>query len=151
MPLLAWRLWFWAAVVRSLKHVVPLPTLVQVLHHSPRRSRAGRAAKVRRDLESFFGRTGRPPWRAPANCLERSLGAYRLLCSAGAAPEIVVGIRRGAEGGVDGHVWVVVDGRPLGEDEAFTAGYARVLAFDAAGLQVPGSADRVPEGVRLLS
>jgi hypothetical protein len=151
MPLMAWRLWFWAAVVRPLKHVVPLRTLVHLLHRSPRSSRNGRAVQVRRDIESFFERTGRPPRRAPANCLERSLGAYRLLCSAGAAPEIVVGIRRGVGGRVDGHVWVVVEGRPLGEDEAFIAGYARVLAFDATGLQVPGSADRLPGGVRLLS
>jgi hypothetical protein len=151
MPFMAWRLWFWAAVVRPLKHVVPLRTLVHVLHRSPRKSGVGRALRVRRDLESFFQRTGRPPRRAPANCLERSLGAYRLLCAAGAAPEIVIGIRRGVGGGVDGHVWVVVGGRPLGEDEAFIAGYARVLAFDATGLQVAGSTDRVPDGVRLLS
>ena len=151
MLLLAWRLWFWAAVVRPLKYVVPLRTLVHLLHRPPRRPADGRAISVRRDLEALFERTGRPRRRAPANCLERSLGAYRLLCSAGAAPDLVVGVRRGVGDRVDGHVWVVVDGRPLGEDETFIAGYVRVLAFDATGLQVPGSGDRMPDRVRLLS
>jgi Transglutaminase-like superfamily len=149
MWLLASRLWFWAAVVRPLKHILPLRTLVHLLHRSPRRLPDAR--RVHRELESFLRQTGRLPPRAPANCLERSLGAYRLLCRAGAAPAIVVGIRRGARTGVDGHVWVVVDGRPLAEDESFLAGFGRVLAFDADGRQLSGATEAMPEGLRLGS
>jgi hypothetical protein len=148
MLLLAARLWFWAAVVRPLKHIVPLRTLVQLLHRTPRRFSDAR--KVHQELESFFRRTGRLPRRPPANCLERSLGAYRLLCRAGAAPAIVVGVRRGSRSGVDGHVWVVVDGRPLAEDDSFLAAFGQVLAFDASGRQT-SAAERMPAGLRLRS
>jgi hypothetical protein len=149
MLLMTSRLWLWAAVVRPLKHVVTLGTLVHLFHRRPRS--APQPEQVRQQLESLLRRKGRLLTRAPANCLERSLGAYRLLCAAGAAPEIVVGIRRGAGGGVEGHVWVVVDGRPLAEDEAFLAGFARVLAFDAGARQRPDFPERLPDGLRLLS
>jgi Transglutaminase-like superfamily len=150
MLLLASRLWFWAAVVRPLKHIVPLRTLVHLLHQSPRR--LPNARRVHQELETFLRQTGRLPRRPPANCLERSLGAYRLLCRAGAAPAIVVGMRRGGtRTGVDGHVWVVVDGRPLAEDDTFLAGFGRVLAFDASGRQTSGVTERMPEGMRLGS
>ena len=149
MLMLAARLWFWAAVVRPLKHVVPLATLVRLAHRgtSPGASRRGEVQQ----LQAFLQRTGRAPARAPANCLERSLGAYHVLCAAGAAPEIVVGIRRGAGDRVDGHVWVTLGGYPLAEDESFLATFARVLTFDASGRQMPGTADRLPDGVRLMS
>ena len=146
MVLMAARLWFWAAVVRPLKHVVPLRALVSLLHRS---HRAPLDPKRVEQVESLLRRTGRAPQRPPANCLERSLGAYRLLCAAGAAPQVVVGVRRGERTRVDGHVWIVVDGRPLGEDEAFIATFSRVLAFGADGRQMPGAACEVPDGVRL--
>ncbi len=147
MWLLASRLWFWAVVVRPLKHIVPLRTLVHLLHRSP--GRLSDATRVRREVESFLRQSGRLPRRPPANCLERSLGAYRLLCRAGASPALVVGMRRGSRTGVDGHVWVVVDGRPLAEDETFLAGFGRVLAFDASGRQMSGAAEAMPDGLRL--
>ena len=105
--------------------------------------------ELRREVESFLRQSGRLPRRPPANCLERSLGAYRLLCRAGASPALVVGMRRGSRTGVDGHVWVVVDGRPLAENETFLAGFGRVLAFDASGRQISGAADPIPDGLRL--
>jgi hypothetical protein len=146
MAVMASRLWFWAAVVRPLKHVVPLGMLVRLLHRSPR---APLNPKAVQEMESLLRRTGRVPRRPPANCLERSLGAYRVLCAAGAAPQVVVGIRRGTGTRVDGHVWVVVDGRPFGEDEAFISAFSRVLAYGPDGHQMPGSAPDVPDGVRL--
>ena len=144
MPVTA-RLWLWAAILRPVKHLVPLGTLVRLVHRAPGPRNATRAQQV----ENALKRTGRAPWRPPANCLERSLGAYRMLCAAGAAPQIVVGIRRGAGTRVDGHVWVVVDGHALAEDEAFIASYSRVLAFDADGCQVPGAQGGVPPDIRL--
>lgn len=146
MLALAARLWFWAAIVRPLKHVVPLGTLVHLVHRPPRTPPDGRRVE---QVQSLLKRTGRVPRRAPGNCLERSLGAYRLLCAAGAAPQIVVGVRRGAGTRVDGHVWLMIDGRPLAEDEAFLAGFSRVLTFGPDGRQTSGAAGGMPEGVRL--
>jgi hypothetical protein len=143
---IAARLWFWAAVVRPVKHVLPLATLVRLVHRAPGPRRNDTRVQ---QVEDALQRTGRAPRRPPANCLERSLGAYRLLCEAGAAPNIVVGIRRGAGSRVEGHVWVVVEGRAVAEDEAFISTFSRVLAFDADGRQVSGAPGVVPPGVRL--
>ena len=94
----------------------------------------------------LFRCTRRFPRRPPSNCLERSLGAYRLLCRAGAQPELVIGIKRALGDRIEGHTWVVVDGGPLGEDTGALAGFAPVLAFDAQGRQTIGPA-RLPRGI----
>jgi len=144
--LLLARLWFLAALVRSLKHVAPILVLVQVVHARPR---AGSSQSDLADrLDALFRRAQRFPQRPPSNCLERSLGAYRLLCRAGAQPELVIGMKRAPGRRIEGHTWVVVDGRPLGEDPSAVAGFAPMLAFDAQGRQTIGPA-RLPRGVRI--
>jgi hypothetical protein len=144
--LLLARLWFWAALVRSLKHVVTIVVLVRVVHARPLAggSQSGLAGR----LDVLFRRAGRFPRRPPSNCLERSLAAYRLLCRAGAQPELVIGMKRTPGGRIEGHTWVVLDGRPLGEDTGALAGFAPVLAFDARGRQTSGPA-RLPRGIRV--
>jgi hypothetical protein len=126
------RLWFWAAVLRPLKHVVPLPVLVRLVH--PRRATAKHGSGLAGRLDALFRASGPFPRRSPGNCLERAFGAYRLLCLAGEHPELVIGMRpSGPAGQVDGHTWVVVDGRAIGEDDRTLADFIRVAAFDAAG------------------
>jgi Transglutaminase-like superfamily len=142
--LLLARLWFWAAVVRLLKHVVTIVVLVRVVHAPP--SAGGSQSGLAGRLDVLFRRAGRFPRRPPSNCLERSLAAYRLLCRAGAQPELVIGMKRATGGRIEGHTWVVVDGRPLGEDTDALAGFAPVLAFDARGRQTIGPA-RLPRGI----
>jgi len=126
------RLWFWAAVLRPLKHVVPVPVLVRLVH--PRRATAKHASGLAGRLDTLF-RARRPfPRRSPGNCLERAFGAYRLLCLAGEHPELVIGMRPSEPAGqVEGHTWVVVDGRAIGEDDGALAGFIRMAAFDAGG------------------
>ena len=131
MPVTA-RLWLWAAILRPVKHLVPLGTLVRLVHRAPGPRNATRAQQVENALKLYRARAVAPSRQLPGT----KPGAYRMLCAAGAAPQIVVGIRRGAGTRVDGHVWVVVDGHALAEDEAFIASYSRVLAFDADGCQV---------------
>jgi Transglutaminase-like superfamily len=142
------RVWLWAAIVRPLKHVIPLPALVGLAR--PRTRRAGgpaRSEPVERRLGAYLMRRGRFPARPPGNCLERSLAAYRLLCSAGAEARLVVGVRP-SEGGVEGHVWVVLNGRPFAESAPVTS-YAAVVAFDAAGNREEGPGERADlSGVR---
>ena len=144
--LLLARLWFWAALVRSLKHMVPIVALVRVVHARPAAGDSDGGLADRLDV--LFRRAGRFPRRAPSNCLERSLGAYRLLCRVGAQPELVIGMTRAPGDRLVGHTWVVVDGRPLGEDTAALVGFAPVLAFDARGRQTVGPA-RLPRGIRV--
>jgi hypothetical protein len=57
-------------------------------------------------------------------------------------------MKRGAGDRIEGHTWVVVDGRPLGEHPGALAGFAPVLAFDARGRQTIGP-PRPPRGMRV--
>ncbi len=139
-------MWFWAGVLRPLKHLVPLPRLVALVR--PRAaSHAGRVETVRQ-LDAYMRQRSGPRFhRVPHNCLERSLAGYRLLLRAGASPSVVIGIRPGASG-IDGHVWVVLDGRPFGEDAAALEGFTRVASFDADGHRESGRSDAQLKGVR---
>jgi len=130
---IGWRVWFWAAVVRALKHVVPLQLLVRWM------SPAGQTPEARATFEpalaAYLSARGRFPRRPPGNCLDRSLAAYRLLCAAGAHPELVVGIRPEARG-LLGHVWLVIDGRPFAERGEIDR-YVSIVRFDDRGRRQP--------------
>ena len=134
------RLWIWAALLRALKHLVPLPALV-TLARVPKAAPRGEEFEQR--LAKYLERRDRFPFRAPGNCLERSLGAYRLLCGNGRRPQLVVGVSLQPPGpepkarslSVRGHVWVEVDGRPFGERPGDLEGFTRVVTFDAEGKQ----------------
>jgi hypothetical protein len=128
-------MWLWAAIARPLKHVVPLPSLVRLARPWMILRGPQRRESIELRLEAFLVRRGRFPWRPPGNCLERSLAAYRILCGAGADPRLVVGVRPGPRG-IDGHVWVVLHGRPLAETidiDTFTS----VAVFDSSGRREP--------------
>jgi hypothetical protein len=125
---IAFRLWAWAALLRPLKYAVPLATLVRLAHTRP--GAQGRSPEFERRIEAYLDAPGRFPRRAPGNCLERSLGAYRLLCAANAEPTLVVGLRQSDRLGVEGHVWVVVDGRALAERPGLVTTYTQILTFD---------------------
>ena len=148
------RLWLWAGMIRVLKPLVPIGSLVR-LARTPgpgaNRSNRGqapipgsgpdRSARLRRAerfearLRAYLESRRRFPFRAPANCLERSLGAYRLLCGAAAGPELVVGVRRSPARGVEGHVWVTARGRVLAERPEDLAMFTTIVTFDAGGRQ----------------
>ncbi len=126
---IALRLWTWAALLRVLKHAVPLATLVRMMQSDPRRVEPARTGTVERYLHT----TGRFPRRPPGNCLERSLGVYRLLCQAGASPELLVGMRRLPSRPLEGHVWVRVAGKPIGETDVSLTEFQLTALFDEHG------------------
>ena len=133
------RLWTWAVVLRGLKHVVRLPRLVRLAQTDT--AREVRSGAFERRLEGYLERRQRFPFRAPGNCLERSLGAYRLLCAQGSNPQLRVGIAvnsqlhkaqlPNAQLPMRGHVWVEVDGRPFGERPGDLDGLTPVVTFGA--------------------
>ena len=141
---MALQLWAWAALLRILKHLVPFEALVRLVHTDPRRERS---TEFEQRLEAYMASTHRFPRRAPGNCLERSLGAYRMLCAAGSRPDVVVGVRR-AKGGVEGHVWLTVDGRPIAERPEFLATFSIVVTYDATGHQRPVTSADALAGAR---
>ena len=127
------RLWIWAGLIRLSKGVVPLARLVQLAHRSP--VRGTHACTLEQDLETYLSSKGRFPFRPPSNCLERSLGAYRLLCGVGADPALVIGVNHSPLAGVKGHVWVTAGGRALAEGDEDLSVFTTIATFDADGRQ----------------
>ena len=125
------QFWAWAALLRVLKHLLPLRVLVRLVRM---RSLPSRTEEKVSTILGYMVATGRFPGRAPANCLERSLVAYRLLGAAGARPELHVGVRRLPDSGtLDGHVWLVLDGVVAAESHDFIRQFIPVLRIDAEG------------------
>jgi hypothetical protein len=131
------RLWMWAGLIRASKRIVPLARLIQLAQKNSRRAADGKA--LERSLESYLSSKGRFPFRPPSNCLERSLGAYRLLCGVGANPSLVIGVNHSPSAGVKGHVWVTAGGKALAESEADLSTFTTIVTFDAEGRQRSGS------------
>jgi hypothetical protein len=127
--LLAVRMAFWALVLPILKRVVPLQRLVRTMQDGGHGSRDCAYERQIVVLSSLLAR--RPP-RFRANCLERSLLAYRFLARANADPRLVVGVRSG-ENGIMGHAWVTVDGEPIHDSPASVLGFSEVVEFAPEG------------------
>jgi hypothetical protein len=147
--IVATRVWASAIVYRVLKRVLPLETLVRLAHRAPRPRRSD-ASTTESDLHAFLARAGRFPFRAPGNCLERSLAVYTLLCESGSAPRLIVGVRRGGSQSIDGHVWVVAGDRAVGESDRFIAEFAPVTEFDASGRRTATARARAIDDLRFV-
>ncbi|MEQ1907211.1 MAG: lasso peptide biosynthesis B2 protein [Vicinamibacterales bacterium] len=121
----------WALVLPALKRVVSVKSLAAVMHQPQRR--ATRDADRERRIITFAQWGARlTRWNRGANCLERSLIAYRYLCAAGAHPTLVIGVGRDPAG-VIGHAWVLVDGQLVGEPQSAIASYTPAFAFGPDG------------------
>jgi hypothetical protein len=113
----------------AAKRVVPLPTLARVLWQDaegPRNQRR-EALDVAAVLTAtrWIGTRGR-------DCLQRSLLLYRLLSRSGADPCLIIGFRS-QPSGIEGHAWVEVDGRVVGESDAALAQFTPCVGFGPHG------------------
>jgi hypothetical protein len=120
----------WALLLPVLKFVVPLPRLVRLA--TPRRrdgERRPQQEAVIVELTRLLART-RALVAADDNCLERSLLTYRFLAREGAHPRLVVGMAKG-EADLEGHVWVLVDGRPVHDPPETLARYRELMSFSS--------------------
>jgi hypothetical protein len=121
--MLAWRL-----ALPVLKRTLPLSRLVR-LAASVRRSRLPfTTGQVVSASHRLFGTRS----TESSDCLERSLLTYRFLLEAGAAPELVLGVDRTADGAL-GHAWVLLAGAPVDESPDALARYAPLVSFTASG------------------
>jgi hypothetical protein len=135
--LLVIRMLGWACAVRMLKHRVPLPRLVRLARwDGPILARPNGQEKVV-TLARWASRAMQ--WSSRGNCLVRGLITYRYLMALDARPTLVVGLAIGAPGGdvVHGHVWVTVQGRPVGETTEALSVFHPVLAFTPDGRHTP--------------
>lgn len=125
------RMLAWWIALPLLKRTTPLPRLVRLAQLDSQRTARDpeREAKVAALAEWLFKVRPRP---ARDNCLERSLVAYRFLGRLGAAPELVVGVGDKEQATV-GHVWVMVDGRPVHDEPETLDAYEAIVVFDSDG------------------
>jgi hypothetical protein len=122
----------WAVALPVLKRSLPLPALARLMWARPRASR--RDTERERRVSALARRLYRSGMvTRDDNCLERSLLIYRFLARLNANPQLVAGVRKG-EAGVLGHVWVTVDGEPVGESSDSLGGFSPVIAFGAGGV-----------------
>lgn len=129
------RMLAWAVVLPVLKARMPLERLVALMWTdagAPGRDPARERQVVR--LARMCHRAITAGRRD--NCLERSLIAYRHLAARNAAPLLVVGARPGSAG-VEGHVWVTVDGTPVHDRPDEIATYVPLTAFGTGGRSMP--------------
>jgi hypothetical protein len=139
--LLLVRMVSWALVLPVVKHLVPVHSLARMMHLAPKPRRhqfTNSPFHQVRDVHrvATFARWAARlvRWRSGGNCLERGLIAYRYLGALGANATLVVGLAPSAGGGMIGHAWVLLDGRPSGESETAVQAYTPVFAFGADGL-----------------
>lgn len=133
--LLVGRMLMWACALRLLKHVVRLPRLVRFVYQPAREvERDVRAEEHVTTLARWACRV--LDWSSGGNCLERALVTYRYLSALNARPMLVVGVSTSAERKVEGHAWITVDGRPMGETPAALQRFAQVVRFGAEGRRV---------------
>jgi hypothetical protein len=125
LRMLAWRL-----ALPVLKRLVPLPRLVRLAA-----GRRGTSPFTPAQVVSASHRLFRERAPSSGDCLERSLLTYRFLLRAGAAAELVCGVRQG-DSTVVGHAWVAVAGAPVDELPEALAAYSTLVAFDASGARV---------------
>lgn len=129
--LLVARMLGWALALPLLKSALPLERLVPLM------ARPGRSTVREPAVERRIGTLARLAHRAASagrrdNCLERCLIAFRYLSAANAGPYLVVGARA-AESGIEGHVWLLVDGTPVNDHWDKIASFTPVTVFDVDG------------------
>jgi hypothetical protein len=131
---LAARIMGWACVMPVLKQLIALQNLVRLVRRTGRNATRD---SFREDQIVTFARWAcrLTRWSSGGNCLERGLIAYRYLGAINAQPTLVVGIGRGDNGGVRGHAWILLDGRPVGESQSALRQYETVMQFGPDGLR----------------
>lgn len=127
---LAARMAAWATVLPALKHVLPLPRLVELMRATPRHPL--RQPDLEQRIVALAWWLHAPLALFDRGCMQRSLLTYRFLGAAGAQPHLALGVRK--EGAtVMAHAWVFVDGAPAGDSQHEIAPFAPMLMFGPDG------------------
>lgn len=127
----AWRARATAAalLLPPLVHLVPLPRLTGWI--ARRASAAGPVADAA--LAEWVDRVLTvlpPPWRR--TCLKRALVLLYLVRRAGGSAELNVGVRRGGDGALLAHAWLVRDGALYLEPGESAEGFQVLARFPTA-------------------
>lgn len=98
-------------VAPPLVHLIPLPRLIPAGPVRPSDPSVDDAALV-----DWVDRVlGRLPWPWRTTCLKRGVVLYALLRRAGRPADLIIGVRRAAEGALEAHAWLERAGVPVFE------------------------------------
>jgi Transglutaminase-like superfamily len=125
----------WSIVLPGLRRLFPVQLLARMMWTGPG---AERSSARERGIVGLSERLSRLRRARKANCLERSLLAYRFLSRAGADPRLVLGVGR-TNGRVIGHAWIVVDEVPLFDTAEALQEFAPIAAFGSHGAPIDGA------------
>jgi hypothetical protein len=132
---LALRITAWSVVMPLLKRWIRLTSLVRLMWKDPGHPERADSSE---DIIRLTARAARVRPTRRANCLERSLLAYRFLSGAGADARLVIGVR--SDGSmIAGHAWVLVDGAPIHDTPETIADFVPVMEFGAGGSSTESS------------
>ena len=119
---LIFRMAFWVSLLSLLVKLRPLPRALQLVSAKPRTAPAD-SVEVAEDKMNRLARAMDSLLRTDMFvfkpiCWKRAGVLHRYLTLSGIDSRIVFGVRRGAQGEVDGHAWLESNGEPILETTA---------------------------------
>jgi Transglutaminase-like superfamily len=111
------------AVLPALLRLLSMPRILRLLTPAPRLRVGMDGAFARKAAYYTDALLRRRVWLLQPNCLRRSLVLYHLLRRSGLAVQVCLGVRSapagsGLQGGLEGHAWLVYEGKPFLEHHA---------------------------------
>jgi hypothetical protein len=104
----------WISVLSLLVKFQPLPRALQIVSvRAPRVSRDSSVETERRLAQAMDLLLGTQLLIFKPICWKRAAILHRYLALNGIATQIVFGIRKKADGGVAGHAWLEIAGKPI--------------------------------------
>jgi hypothetical protein len=132
------RMAAWVSILSLLVKLQPLPRALQMVSLSaPRDSRDPSIETERKLVRAIDLLLGADLLVFKPICWKRAAILHRYLALHGTATRIVFGMRKGADGAVDGHAWLEISGKPILETKVPT--YKVTYAFpshDACNLDL---------------
>jgi len=113
------RMAAWVSILSLLVKIQPLPRALELVSaRHPRDSQDPSIETERRLARAIDLLLGANLLIFKPICWKRAAILHRYLALHGIASRIVFGIRKGAEGSVDGHAWLEIAGKPILETTA---------------------------------
>jgi hypothetical protein len=134
--LLSARMAFWIMLVSVVARLTSLPRAQKIAAFRFSKASAGKWV----DTPAILGQTidnvlGIELFPFRRSCWKRALVLHRYLALIGVESQIKFGVRRAADGKVDGHAWLEHDGQPLLEENAdnYVVTFSLPAPTEAAG------------------
>jgi transglutaminase superfamily protein len=115
-PARAWlttRMAWWVALLSVLARVLPLPQALRIVSATVRPGLRGEAADQKRFASAIDGLLATDFLVFKPSCWKRSVVLHRFFALSGVATTIRFGVRKETEGGLKGHAWLELDGKPI--------------------------------------